>query len=129
MSGKVIGGARLGRKLGFPTANIELHRRVTPIQGIFAARVTGGGLVEAAAVTNLGTRPVVNGTEPLLEAHVFDFDGDLYGEYLHVDFVERLRDEANFPNLDALVVQMNDDARRARAALSCSTHDSRITDH
>ena len=118
MSGKVVGGAKLGRKLGFPTANIQLHRRVTPIQGIFAARVTGAGLVDAPAVTNLGTRPVVNGTEPLLEAHVFDFDGDLYGRYLHVDFIERLRDETNFPNLDALVVQMNDDARRARAVLA-----------
>jgi riboflavin kinase / FMN adenylyltransferase len=118
MSGKVVSGAQLGRKLGFPTANIQLQRRLTPIQGVFAARVSGAGLTNAAAVTNLGTRPVVNGVEPLLEAHIFDFDGDLYGQYLHVDFVERLRDEVNFPNLDALVVQMNEDARRARRALS-----------
>ena len=117
MSGKVIVGKRLGRTLGFPTANLALHRHVIPMMGIFAVRVSGGGLRDAPGVASLGTRPVVNGVEPLLEAHVFDFDGDLYGKNLHVDFIARLRDERWFPNLDELVIQMQQDAREARAAL------------
>jgi len=117
MSGKVIDGAKLGRRLGYPTANVRLHRRAIPFTGIFAVRVSGAGLEQAPAVANLGTRPAVNGKEPLLEAHVFDFDGDLYGRYLHVDFIARLRDEAWFPNLDALVEQMHKDAAEARAIL------------
>jgi riboflavin kinase/FMN adenylyltransferase len=66
---------------------------------------------------SLGTRPTINGTDPLLEVHVFDFDGDLYGKYLDVDFVRRLRDEKRFESLDALVEQMHRDAAQARAVL------------
>jgi riboflavin kinase/FMN adenylyltransferase len=66
---------------------------------------------------SLGTRPTINGTDPLLEVHVFDFDGDLYGKYLDVDFVQRLRDEKKFESLDALVEQMHRDAAAARALL------------
>ena len=118
MSGKVIVGQKLGRKLGFPTANLRLHRRIVPMMGIFAVRVSGGGLTNAPGVASLGTRPVVNGSDPLLEAHVFDYDGNLYGKNLHVDFIARLRDERWFPNLDELVVQMKQDAAQARAALA-----------
>src|SRR5262249_418689 len=96
MSGKVVVGQQLGRKLGFPTANLRLHRRIVPMMGIFAVRVSGGGLHNAAGVASLGTRPVVNGSDPLLEAHVFDYSGDLYGKNLHVDFIARLRDERWF---------------------------------
>jgi riboflavin kinase/FMN adenylyltransferase len=71
-------------------------------------------------VASLGTRPVVNGVEPLLETHVFDFDGDLYGRRLRVEFVAKLRDEMNFPDLDALVAQIDRDAARAREILSHS---------
>lgn len=117
MSGKVIAGAKLGRTLGFPTANLALHRRVIPMMGIFAVRVSGGGLTNAPGVAYLGTRPAVNGVEPLLEAHVFDFDDSLYGQNLHVDFIARLRDERWFPNLDELVVQMKQDADEAKKAL------------
>lgn len=118
ISGKVIEGAKLGRKLGFPTANLRLHRRATPVAGIFAVRVSGAGLDQAPAVASLGTRPTVNGRELLLEAHVFDFDGDLYCRYIHVDFVQRLRDELRFANVDDLVVQMHADAAQARAILA-----------
>ena len=97
ITGKVIDGAKLGRKLGFPTANLRLHRRATPLAGVFAVRVSGAGLHNAPGVASLGTRPAVNGKELLLEAHVFDFDGDLYRQYLHVDFIARLRDELWFP--------------------------------
>jgi len=117
ITGKVIDGAKLGRKLGFPTANLRLHRRATPIAGIFAVRVSGCGFDAAPGVASLGTRPAVNGKELLLEAHVFDFDGDLYRRYVHVDFIARLRDELWFPDMDALVVQMEKDAREARAIL------------
>lgn len=117
ITGKVIDGAKLGRKLGFPTANLRLHRRATPLAGVFAVRVSGAGLDNAAGVANLGTRPVVNGKELLLEAHVFDFAGDLYRRYVHVDFIERLRDELWFPDMDALVEQMHKDAAQARNVL------------
>jgi len=120
ITGKVIHGAKLGRRLGFPTANLRLHRRATPVAGVFAIRVSGGGLNDAPAVANLGTRPAINGGELLLEAHVFDYSGDLYRRYLHVDFIARLRDELWFPNVDALVEQMHVDAARARAILKSS---------
>jgi riboflavin kinase/FMN adenylyltransferase len=113
----VIHGEKLGRKLGFPTANLRLQRRATPVAGVFAIRVTGCGLNDAPGVANLGTRPVVNGKELLLEAHVFDFDGDLYRQPLHVDFIAYLRPERWFANMDELVEQMNRDAAQAREIL------------
>jgi riboflavin kinase/FMN adenylyltransferase len=118
ITGKVIQGEKLGRKLGFPTANLRLHRRATPVGGIFAVRVSGCGLTHAPGVASLGTRPAVNGKELLLEAHVFDFSGDLYRRYVHVDFIERLRDELWFPSIDALVEQMHKDAAQARQILA-----------
>jgi riboflavin kinase / FMN adenylyltransferase len=118
MTGRVLRGARLGRTLGYPTANLALHRRVVPLWGILAVRVTGAGLDDHPAVVSLGTRPTVNGTDPLLEVHLFDFDGDLYGEYLSVDFVRWLRAEQKFESLDTLVAQMHLDAVRARDALA-----------
>jgi riboflavin kinase/FMN adenylyltransferase len=117
MAGRVRLGKKLGRTLGFPTANLALHRKVVPLWGIFAVRVSGAGLVDHPAVSSLGTRPTVNGTDPLLEVHLFDYDGDLYGRCLDVDFIERLRDERKFDSLDALVAQMHRDAAAARAVL------------
>ncbi|GFE84633.1 riboflavin biosynthesis protein [Steroidobacter agaridevorans] len=117
MTGKVIHGEKLGRKLGFPTANLRLHRRATPLAGIFAIRVTGAGLKDAPGVASLGTRPAVNGKELLLEAHVFDFEGDLYRQHVHVDFVAYLRAERWFADMDALIEQMNRDAAQARQIL------------
>jgi riboflavin kinase / FMN adenylyltransferase len=117
MTGKVVEGAKLGRKLGFPTANLRPRRRATPLAGIFAIRVSGAGLHNAPGVASLGTRPAVNGKELLLEAHIFDYSGDLYRRNIHVDFIERLRDELWFPTLDELVAQMHRDAARARSIL------------
>jgi len=118
ISGRVVHGQKLGRTLGYPTANMQLKRRVIPLKGIFAVRVTGAGLLAAPAVASLGTRPVVNGVEPLLEAHVFDFDGDLYGKQLQIEFIARLRDELWFPSLDDMVTQMHIDASQARNILA-----------
>ena len=117
ITGKVIHGDKLGRKLGYPTANMRLRRRVTPVAGVFAIRVSGGGLQDAPGVANLGTRPAVNGKELLLEVHVFDVDCDLYRCHLHIDFIARLRDELWFENMDALVAQMHRDAAHARELL------------
>jgi riboflavin kinase / FMN adenylyltransferase len=118
LSGRVIAGEKLGRTLGYPTANLRLHRERLPLQGICAVRVGGIGPRPRDGVASLGTRPTVAGVEPLLEVHVFDFDGDLYGRRLDVDFVAKLRDEERFASVDALVDQMHVDARRAREILA-----------
>jgi len=117
MHGRVMEGDHLGQRLGFPTANIRLHRRVAPLGGIFAVRVLGVGDQPLPGVASLGTRPTVNGTEPLLEAHVFDFHGDLYRRHLEIEFVAKLREERKFASLEAMVMQMHEDASRAREVL------------
>ncbi len=128
MRARVRRGAQLGRTLGYPTANLDIARRRTPLEGIFAVRVRGAALParagEAAgsakgwpAVASLGTRPTVNGVELLLEVHLFDFDGDLYGAELEVEFVARLRAEQRFESVELMVEQMHRDAAAARAAL------------
>jgi riboflavin kinase/FMN adenylyltransferase len=119
MRGRVVAGERRGRKLGFPTANLPLERRRAPVAGIFAVRVRGVAGAVLPGVASLGTRPTVGGVEPLLEAHLFDFSGDLYGRELEVEFAAKLRDEACFASLAALTAQMRrdaDDARRILAA-------------
>ena len=185
IGGRVVRGQQLGRTLGYPTANIRLGRRISPVQGIFAVRVHGvgvqslpggrsgasfardtgaslpggrsgascardtgaslpggrsgasfardtgaslpGGRSSASCardtgaslpgVASLGLRPTVGGSEPLLEAHLFDFDGDLYGRRLAVEFVAKLRDEEKFASLDVLTAQMHRDAAAARTIL------------
>ncbi|MFC1740403.1 bifunctional riboflavin kinase/FAD synthetase [Pseudomonadota bacterium] len=117
MEGHVCRGAGLGRKLGYPTANLAIRAEPSPVGGVLAAfsRVAGGPWLPA--VTNLGRRPVVDGKETLLEVHLFDFDEDLYGKRLEVQFVAKLRDELNFDTLDELVDQMKRDERKAREVL------------
>jgi riboflavin kinase/FMN adenylyltransferase len=117
MSGRVVAGDELGRTLGFPTANLRLHRRVSPVAGIFAVRVSGAGLARHPGVASVGTRPTVGGGEWLLEAHLFDFSGDLYGARLDIDFIARLRDELRFPDIESMTGRMQDDAREARRLL------------
>lgn len=119
IDGKVEYGNQLGRTLGYPTANIHLQQRVSPVHGIFAVRV-GLGESECAwpGVASLGVRPTVNEVaHPLLEVHLFDFDGELYGQRMAVEFVAHLRDEQKFDGLDALKAQMALDARQAREVL------------
>lgn len=119
IDGKVVHGRQLGRKLGYPTANMRLMGKRTALTGIYATWVHGIGDRPRASVSSLGTRPTVFGREPLLEAHVFDFDGDLYGQRLRVEFVAKLRDEVKFDDLPSLVRQMNIDAEQARKILLC----------
>ena len=118
MLGRVVHGRELGRALGFPTANLRLMRRRPPVKGIMAVRVFGIAPQALIAVASLGTRPTVDGTDMLLEVHVFDFAGDLYGREIEVEFVAKLRDEVKFDSLDALIVQMKVDAAQARDLLS-----------
>ena len=118
MFGRVVRGNRLGHQLGMPTANIRLHRVCSPLHGIFAVTVDGAGFEQRAAVASVGSRPTVDGTQMLLEVHVFDFDGDLYGQHLEVEFVKKLREEERFESLEALTAQMRLDAQQARALLA-----------
>ena len=118
MWGRVVYGRRLGQTLGFPTANLQLMRRKPPIWGILAVWVHGIDSRPLPGVASLGTRPTVNGIEPLLEAHLFDFDGDLYGKYLSVELIRYIRPEAKFPDLAALIAQIGGDAARAREILA-----------
>ena len=117
IDGKVVRGKQLGRQLGYPTANLRLMGKRTALTGIYATWVHGVGRSPHASVSSLGTGPTILGTEPLLEAHLFDFDGDLYGQRLRVEFVAKLRDEAKFEDLPALVRQMDIDAEQARKIL------------
>lgn len=117
-SRRVVRGRQLGRQLGFPTANLRWPSPVTNFSGIFAVRVSGRGLHHHPAIASLGTRPTVGGIEPLLEVHLFDFDGDLYGHRLEVEFVAKQRDELKFDSLEALVAQMHADCAQARRLLN-----------
>ena len=118
MSGKIVKGDRVGRTLGYPTANVDLRRRQSAVIGIFAVRVHGleGGPHDAVA--SVGSRPTFAGTKPILEVHIFDFDADIYGEYIHVDFIAWLREQEKFDLVEDLVAQMGVDVENARSALA-----------
>jgi riboflavin kinase/FMN adenylyltransferase len=117
--GRVIRGRQLGRKLGFPTANMPLAVSPSPLEGIFAVRVRSLCGVDKGwrnGVANLGTRPAVGGEGFLVEVHLIDFDADLYGQRLEVEYIKKLRDEEHFEDIDDLVMQMREDERLARGA-------------
>jgi riboflavin kinase/FMN adenylyltransferase len=118
MRGRVTRGERLGRTLGFPTANLRLRRRRSPLDGVFAVRVHGVAAGAWPGVSSLGTRPTVGGVEPWLETFLFDFAADLYGREIEVEFVRRLRGERRFESVEALVEQMHRDATAARSVLA-----------
>ena len=121
MEGHVVKGQQLGRTLGYPTANLRIRARPSPLQGIFAVfcRVCNDGDgTWLPAVASLGCRPTVGGQEPLLDVHFFDFNQDLYGRRLEVEFVAKLRDETHFDTVDELMVQMRRDETAAREILA-----------
>ncbi|MGR6035913.1 MAG: bifunctional riboflavin kinase/FAD synthetase [Candidatus Nitrosoglobus sp.] len=113
MSGRVIRGDKRGRTLGFPTANIKLHRRKIPLNGVFAVKVYGLGS-PLPGVANLGVRPTIDGRRPLLEIHLLNFEGDLYRRYVQVNFLHQLRQEERFESLSALRQQIGKDCAAAR---------------
>ena len=114
--GRVEEGKRLGRTLGFPTANMTLGALLEPRKGVYATRARVAGQTYGS-VSNFGRRPTVGEGAPLLETYLFDFDGDLYGAEMEVDFIAFLRDEKKFDGLDALKAQIAEDSARARAIL------------
>jgi riboflavin kinase/FMN adenylyltransferase len=117
ISGRVISGQRLGRALGVPTANIALEPTNRLAHGIYAvvAKVDGRAF---PAVASFGTRPTVDDGPPLLEVHLLDFNGDLYGREMEVEFIKRIRDERKFDSIPLLVAEMERDKERARAILT-----------
>jgi riboflavin kinase/FMN adenylyltransferase len=118
VQGKVVHGEKRGRDLGFPTANLQLPPGCGLQHGIYAVRVrTAPGIVHDG-VASFGRRPTFDNGAPLLETFIFDFAGDLYGRQIEVEFVAWLRGEERFSGVDALVHQMQDDARRAREILA-----------
>lgn len=115
ISGRVAAGEQRGRTIGFPTANIHLHRHQSPLQGVYAVELFGLEQEPLPGVANLGRRPTVGGTRLQLEVHLFDFDREIYGRNVHVNFLRRIRDERTFESFDALRRQIDADAAQARA--------------
>ncbi|EGW22730.1 bifunctional riboflavin kinase/FAD synthetase [Methylobacter tundripaludum] len=117
--GRVAHGDKRGRTIGYPTANIQMFRKNTPVNGVFAVTMTGIDGCEFDGVANVGTRPTVDGgSKVILEAHLFDFDREIYGRYVEVHFKQKIRDEMRFQSLDELKVQIVKDVAEAKAALS-----------
>lgn len=114
ISGRVSRGDQRGRTIGFPTANVHLHRRRAPLQGVFAVEVFGLDREPWPGVANVGNRPTVDGTCSLLEVHLLDFAQDIYGRHVHVDFLLRIRAEQRFESFEALKAQIQLDAQAAR---------------
>jgi riboflavin kinase/FMN adenylyltransferase len=114
MCGRVAHGDKRGRTIGFPTANIFLHRACTPVAGVFAVEMSGLGEAPVPGVANVGSRPTVDGTRALLEVHLFDFDREIYGAHVQVNFCHKLRAEHRFESFDALRRQIRHDAEQAR---------------
>jgi len=113
IDGTVVAGKRRGRELGFPTANLQTENELLPPNGVYATTTTIDGVVHAS-LTNVGVRPTFGDTvKPIIEAYVLGFNGDLYGRPLRLGFVQRLRDERKFEDVDALRTQMEADRRRA----------------
>lgn len=116
MSGRVAHGHKRGRTLGFPTANIHLHRAKVPLSGVYAVQLFGVEGEPLQGVANVGVRPTVSGhNKALLEVHLFDFERDIYGAYVQVSFLYKLREEQKFDNFDALKTQINLDCAEAIA--------------
>ncbi len=114
ISGRVAHGDKLGRTIGFPTANLALKRQVIPVGGVFAVEVLCSGKT-FPGVANVGVRPTLSGTQARLEVHLFDFSGDLYGQQVKVLLRHKLREEQKFASFTALKEQIERDALAARA--------------
>ena len=119
--GRVAHGKQLGRAIGFPTANIHLFRKNTPITGVYAVTMTGIGTQTIEGIANIGTRPTVNGDKKvILETHLFDFNQEIYGQYVEVHFKKKIRDEIRFDSLDTLKKQITKDIVLAKQSFTDS---------
>ena len=118
LSGEVVTGDRRGRELGFPTANVDVSKAMAlPADGIYATWAVVNGVRKPSA-TSIGVRPTFGLTERLVEVYILDFDGDIYGQELEVQFVDKLRDQEKFSSLEALIDQINRDVADTRLALA-----------
>lgn len=116
--GRVVQGNKLGRTIGFPTANIRLQRQVNPVKGVYAVKAKLPNGAEYEGVANIGRRPTINGVKQLLEVHLFDFKQDIYGQTLQVELCDKIRDEVRFPSFDALKEQIAKDVEVAKGYFS-----------
>jgi riboflavin kinase/FMN adenylyltransferase len=115
MCGRVAHGDKRGRTIGVPTANVHLHRVATPLRGVYVVEVFGLHHEPVAGVANVGTRPTVDGTRTLLEIHLFEFSREIYGHYLNINFLHKLRDEQRFVSFDELKTRIQRDIDETRA--------------
>lgn len=114
MSGRVAHGDKRGRTIGFPTANIHLHRKNSPVNGVFAIQMFGIKGEPVKGVANVGVRPTVDGKKAVLEVHLFDFSADIYGQHVQVHFLYKVRDEQRFNSLEELKLQIEKDCVAAQ---------------
>ncbi len=116
--GRIMHGEKRGRSIGFPTANIHLFRKNSAVQGVFAVTMSGIAEQEHPGVANVGVRPTIGGRQKVvLETHLFDFDGDIYGRYVEVHFQRKIRDEKQFESLESLRNEIEQDALKAKKIL------------
>ena len=116
IAGRVMDGKKIGRTIGFPTANIQVKRKRLPLSGVFAVTVSGIDAQPLPGAANIGVRPTIaEGLKPVLEVHLLDFDRDIYGRHVDVNFLHKLRSEAKFDSLDALKAQIARDVADVRA--------------
>lgn len=113
--GKVVQGDKRGTGLGFPTANIYLHRKLAPLTGVYVVQVRGIDEMLYQGVANIGTRPTFQGTQVVLEVHLFNFEQNIYGYHVEVEFLHKLRDEKRFETVEALVIQITKDVEEAKS--------------
>ncbi|MEM7027384.1 MAG: bifunctional riboflavin kinase/FAD synthetase [Pseudomonadota bacterium] len=117
ISGRIVHGEKRGRKIGFATANIELKRYQSPVHGIFSGRVFGISDEAMDAVIYVGSRPVYNGERVLLEVHILNFEQDIYGKQIQIEFIEKLRGDANFDTEEEMIKQIHVDIEHAKISL------------
>lgn len=128
MCGRVAHGDKRGRTIGIPTANIHLHRQTTPVRGVYVVEMFRLDREPLVGVANVGSRPTVQGTRTLLEVHLFDFNQEIYGRYVSIDFLHKLRDEQRFASFDELKTRIHQDMTEARAWLR-ARHDRLVLEH
>jgi len=115
--GRIAHGHKRGRDIGFPTANIHIQRKVAPMTGVFVVEMFGIAGEPVSGVANLGIRPTVHGTKTILEVHLFDFNFDIYGKYVSVDFLAKIREEKKFDSFSLLQNQIKQDVQSAKEIL------------
>ncbi len=118
IEGRVVHGHKRGREWGFPTINLDLHRRKSPIAGIFAVKVHGLGAQPRPGVGYVGSRPTIDDPRFVLEVHIFDYDAECYGQYVGIEFIDKIRDDIKFDSFAAMAEQIGRDCESARRVLS-----------